>query len=107
MNRADFFHLIKEQKRQGFLDLVNEWVDRDSLRPEIRKARNGAVRAGSTWLVLLLGTAILCKVPEAAAATTEQPSASASEPGANVTPSPKSLAGRCHLASSNLLSQPL
>src|ERR1700722_11792575 len=82
MNRLGFFDLSKE-----LFDLVYKGLDRDSLWPEMGKARNGAVRAGSPWLVLLLGIAILGKLPEADAATVEQPSASSSEPLASVTPS--------------------
>jgi TPR repeat protein len=64
-------------------DHVNELLGR------VGKVRNRSVRAGIAWLILLLGSAILCRVPEAGAATMEQPSEAEVEPVATPDTTPR------------------
>jgi hypothetical protein len=86
MNRAGFFDLIEDWKKQEFVNFVDELVERDSLRLGFGKAEKRSARARSALVVLLLGLAILWRVSEADAATIEQPSASGST-GKGVEPS--------------------
>src|SRR5271154_5604641 len=78
MKRAGFFDLMEEQQKQNFVVRVNK-----SGKPLNWSAGDIIAR-----LVLLLVAAILCRAPEADAATTPAPSVSASTPSAGVAASP-------------------
>lgn len=88
MKRAHSFDLIEKQKKPDFVDRFNKLAWHDSFRPRLGEARNRSVRARIAWLALLLGAAIVCRVPEAGGAPMEQPSANGSTPSAAVSPSP-------------------